>query len=288
MLECESICKNIREILVNEKSIITWVDSIFDNVVNLQTKEHGIITCTKRREVLVPYGILLNNEFCPKNYEIGQKIYLSDKNETNTDSIFININSVNIVDLQLYKCSKNINISELKRILSIFLKNNNLNYCIGEILSRIESLYLEKLHLNYSVDIVENILPLFEKFIEKVKDNKNLKEYNNILGFGVGMTPSSDDFILGMLSVFCFFNNDRSNILKEYIGENLHTTTKISFNMLSNALKDNFPSYIIDFYSQISVDLSCLENILNVFANHGHSSGIDTLYGIYVGLSCLY
>ena len=288
MLKCESICKNIKEILVNKKSIITWVDSIFDNVVNLQTKEHGIITCTKRREVLVPYGILLNNEFCPKNYEIGQKIYLSDKNETNTDSIFININSVNIVDLQLYKCSKNINISELKRILSIFLKNNNLNYCIGEILSRIESLYLEKLHLNYSLDIVENILPLFEKFIEKVKDNKNLKEYNNILGFGVGMTPSSDDFILGMLSVFCFFNNDRSNILKEYIGENLHTTTKISFNMLSNALKDNFPSYIIDFYSQISVDLSCLENILNVFANHGHSSGIDTLYGIYVGLSCLY
>ena len=286
MVQCESICKNIKEILIKNKKIVSKVDSIFNNVVNLQT-DFGLVTCTKKKEVLVPNGVLLNKEFNPCNYELGQTVYLSDSYTDDETNIFVNLDYVNLIDLHLYKNDKIINIDKLKIKIKLFLKKNNLDFCIGEILCNIKDLNLEEMNRNYSIDIIDNVLPLFKEFIEKIKNNKSLCDYENILGFGVGLTPSSDDFVLGMLSVFCFFNNSRYNILNKYIKNYVNTTTKISSNMLKNALDDNYPSHIINFYNQISVNLEHIENVLEVFLSHGHSSGIDALYGIYVGLYCI-
>lgn len=287
MVESKVVCKNIKGIMLKNKKITAHVHSVFENVVNLHTEEYGLITCTRKKEAMVPYGILLSDDFSPESYEIGQTVSISDTYAPESEDIYINVDTVESIDLFLYKNTGNIDVHELLGVLKLYLKDNSPQFCIGELLFGIRELRLEKIPVNYSRDIIDSFLPSFEGFIEKIKCAENMDKYKNILGFGAGLTPSSDDFVLGMLSVFCFFNDIRHTLLKEYILRYAYTTTEISANMLSNAFNDNYPSYIIDFFKKIDVDLKQMEDVLDVFAKHGHSSGIDTTYGIYTGLYCM-
>lgn len=287
MVKSILVCRNIKEIMLRNKEITAHVHSVFENVVNLHTMEYGLITCTRNKGVMVPYGMLLNGDFRPENYKIGQAVSIVSTYTSGNENIYIDVKSVESVDLFLHKNTGNIDVYELVRVLKLYLKYNTPQFCIGEVISEISELCLEKIPVSYSRDIIDSLLPSFKGFIEKIKNAENLAEYRNVLGFGAGLTPSSDDFVLGMLSVFCFFNDIRHTLLKEYILRYIFKTTAISTNMLSNALNDNYPSYIIGFFDKIAVDTGEMEGVLDIFAKHGHSSGIDTLYGIYTGLYCI-
>jgi len=128
--------------------------------------------------------------------------------------------------------------------------------------------------------------------IEKTVSDKQFKILMNsqspdiaiqhLLGLGFGLTPSGDDFTLGVISIF--------NIL----GENTHKIREavmaydypLSKTMLLDALDYHYSEPVYNLIKSLSDGIPTkivLSNLVNV----GHSSGSDILAGVYYSLSSL-
>lgn len=117
--------------------------------------------------------------------------------------------------------------------------------------------------------------------------NKKPQEAGNVLsgllGLGIGLTPSGDDFLCGVLAglrLSGLEDDEFAKALKNGISEHLTDTVDISAAFLSCAL-----------HNQYSLAVNCLggipapEVILDMFSEIGHSSGMDTLCGVLYALS---
>ncbi|MGX4685816.1 DUF2877 domain-containing protein [Vagococcus sp. JNUCC 83] len=107
---------------------------------------------------------------------------------------------------------------------------------------------------------------------------------SKVIGFGQGLTPSGDDFVVGLLAL-----NSRINYLPETVFQTIRYkitekhTTDVSIAYLKSALNQQYSSMIVDVISSLD-DPSKLIKALELLAKMGHSSGIDTIAGIYYGL----
>ncbi|MCB7305991.1 DUF2877 domain-containing protein [Bariatricus massiliensis] len=104
-----------------------------------------------------------------------------------------------------------------------------------------------------------------------------------LLGLGIGLTPSGDDFLCGVLAGLNFTGNHWhpfSRALQSTLRAHLSDTNDISRTFLSCALHSYFSYAVITLPQAASP-----EEILTAFEAIGHSSGIDTLCGIYYGIS---
>ena len=90
-------------------------------------------------------------------------------------------------------------------------------------------------------------------------------ELVSLVGLGIGLTPSGDDFLCGVLAglILC--------------SQWLH---KISPEFLKCALRGHFGQAVMNLSSAASV-----QDILPAFEAIGHSSGIDSLCGIFYAIS---
>jgi succinyl-CoA synthetase alpha subunit len=134
------------------------------------------------------------------------------------------------------------------------------------------------------------------KRIKKLLDNLDSESLedniNSLIGFGIGLTPSGDDFLTGFLSTFNIISTDYTNKIKKKI-TNLITidkvsTTDVSRQMLLVALKGEMREYILSFiHSFLSEDkeriLLDFENVLQI----GSSSGTDLSIGVITAFSLL-
>ena len=102
-----------------------------------------------------------------------------------------------------------------------------------------------------------------------------------LLGLGIGLTPSGDDFLCGLLAARFMAGENCSelkNSITKQIRRSLLRTNKISGEFLRCAAEGQFGE---------AVHLLFSENIcagIEIMKKTGHSSGIDTLCGIVHGL----
>lgn len=111
------------------------------------------------------------------------------------------------------------------------------------------------------------------------KDYQNAAtELSRLLGLGIGLTPSGDDFLCGVLAGLAFTGNAGhpfTHFLKKEIAGRLSDTIDISAAFLSCALEDQY-SLPVNTLGQVPDS----DTILTDFKAIGHSSGTDTLCGI--------
>lgn len=123
--------------------------------------------------------------------------------------------------------------------------------------------------------------------------NKLCNSLSDLIGVGTGLTPSGDDFMTGVLSTFkafpqCF-NSRLISSLPNSICSRRNNTNEISSAFIDCALRGQFSKAIIDLYETVCSDnvqasdigQETLDNLLDSFLDIGHTSGIDTLTGIY-------
>jgi hypothetical protein len=125
----------------------------------------------------------------------------------------------------------------------------------------------------------KNHLTACKAFMQKADYEKATEELISLIGLGVGLTPSGDDFLCGVLAgLILTGNSDQTftSILKERIRANLYNTNDISRTFLRCALSSHFSKPIKDLVFPASA-----QNILASFKAVGHSSGFDSLCGIY-------
>ncbi len=115
----------------------------------------------------------------------------------------------------------------------------------------------------------------------------------SLTGLGPGLTPSGDDFLIGLLSALWFFKGIRPaesllQALRPEIRLRLGGTTPVSAAFLGEAAEGRFGERICGFWTGIgqgSWDQALQD--LTAVARTGHSSGTDTLGGMIFGLVLL-
>lgn len=108
------------------------------------------------------------------------------------------------------------------------------------------------------------------------------------IGRGQGLTPSGDDFLVGLLSIekgFSILDNQFENTIDSLISTE-KLTTDISEAYLQAALKGRFSTSMNQLIEALAGkrNREGLASILTKIIKNGHTSGIDTLSGILVGL----
>lgn len=109
-----------------------------------------------------------------------------------------------------------------------------------------------------------------------------------LIGLGIGLTPSGDDFLCGFLAglrmsssvssqILTVKSDNFRQILEKKICSHLNRTNEISAAFLHCAALGQFS---IPIHLLLSSEITA-EQIYQAFSGIGHSSGIDTLCGIY-------
>jgi len=109
------------------------------------------------------------------------------------------------------------------------------------------------------------------------------KDLAGLIGLGIGLTPSGDDFLCGVLAGLILRGEENHPFtlsLRREITSRRFDTNDISRAFLDCSLEHHFSLAVNSL-----ADLPSAERILNVFSAIGHSSGIDTLCGVAYGLS---
>jgi len=133
-----------------------------------------------------------------------------------------------------------------------------------------------------------------DKTTMQTKQVKLCETLSNLIGVGTGLTPSGDDFITGILSTFAAFPDCFDYELVKCLRSKLHNkrdnTNEISRAFLGCALNGHYSKPVIELYKSIcsagnpsteQVSQETLTRLLNSFCEIGHTSGIDTLAGIF-------
>lgn len=104
-----------------------------------------------------------------------------------------------------------------------------------------------------------------------------------LIGLGIGLTPSGDDFLCGVLAGLILRGKENHPFalsLRREITSRRFDTNDISRAFLDCSVQCHFSPAVNSL-----ADLPSAEGILKVFSAIGHSSGIDTLCGVAYGLS---
>ena len=136
------------------------------------------------------------------------------------------------------------------------------------------------------------ILVAARKYLSKTRTYLLQRHWNEashtlcrLIGLGLGLTPSGDDFLCGVLAglhLCGLLSHPFYPALSSQIQVHLTDTNDISAAFLHCALQGQFSLAVNRLPSMISAS-----QILSVFREIGHSSGTDTLCGIYYVLSTL-
>jgi hypothetical protein len=116
---------------------------------------------------------------------------------------------------------------------------------------------------------------------------RNIKR---LVGFGKGLTPSGDDFLLGLIASLYLINDPRLDYLvskiKEIIASEREKTTFLSAKFLEYASQGRFSESILNLLEAIlTKNPAATEEAVKKCLDFGASSGRDTLFGIASGLS---
>lgn len=105
-----------------------------------------------------------------------------------------------------------------------------------------------------------------------------------LIGAGSGLTPSGDDFLLGMLFALKATRHRRVDDLAAAITALLDRTTTISRAMLYYGCRGQFGEQLLALTTPTNISLN--HRLLRV-AEYGHSSGHDMLTGLFFTLRAL-
>jgi len=255
------------------------INSIFDHVINIETDKNLGLAITDQSVILAPYHIRLqNNKFNKiKNYINKKSTIIIKKNKIIFDDKVINYRNKQIYNgiIENNYYNKDILIKNTEQVLKNFAKRGSLDNTI----------------LNYKKMITKNVTisnPLQKHFYTILKEIINGKKTaNDLLGLGIGLTPTSDDFIVGYLSaVESGLCEDKYRFRDVLTTKGIfNKTTKVSALHLKGVLEYRYNAKLVELYKNIDDSGIIYINNAKELIEIGSTSGVDMLSGIYFALT---
>lgn len=273
------------------------VHSVYKNVINISVEGHIV---SIQADILPKTPFSLTVYSCPILFQ-ELEIHKGDevdfqKSQFSIGSYIFNVDSTNIWDAQLTRrfCvnreSSKREIETLSKNLAIYGKNDGLG--------KLPWFFLEtspddefKQNMNHVVSIA---LPLVQNLLRNAGEGRidvSAVKGASLIGLGPGLTPSGDDFLIGLLSVLLSTKDNKAVVqqfaecLKSEVIKNVNKTTFLSRELLLCGCRGDFSEPFHYFYdSLITNDAKQILSSSIDFINTGHTSGTDALSGILFGL----
>lgn len=255
--------------------------NIFDHVVNIRTSKDKGFALVDTKVVDAPYHLKLADvtfQNIHRKLRNNSKITLQEDKIT-YDNITVQIDEKGKFNGKIDEIHK-IDKEKIIKLIEIVIDESN------------ELGSLDKSILDYKQILKNyeefNLNPLQKQFYRNLEyiiyKKGNLSE---LLGLGIGLTPTGDDFIVGYLSVVeAGLVDDKLNIRDSlndlYI---FKLTTRVSALNVKGALNHSFNGKIVNLYNNISSDSEYFIKSAKELLKIGSSSGLDTLSGIYFALT---
>lgn len=119
-------------------------------------------------------------------------------------------------------------------------------------------------------------------------------EVGALIGYGAGLTPEGDDYLLGYLAALWPWRGERAvqahrQAVAEAVQRRLHTTTDISRHYLQLAVAGHFSEPVVALLSAFAANAAHVSILPHVDAvlRFGATSGADTLAGMLHGIRTL-
>ncbi len=252
------------------------IHSIFKTSFNVLFKKQ-LLNFSTVGMPLSPHGCVLKKEKIDRVVNAGQPGDLVKFEEevltfyTRGDLFSIDLSQVEDVNLripQLPVSAKSIRQSETFQYLS------QLNFT-------------EEMGLQQEGPVIESFHTL--QAVEKTEEPAIQQAINYLIGRGGGLTPSGDDVLLGFTMVRLAFQPDDFfiNYLKE--GLKQRSTTAVSTAYYEGLFAGYISSLFLAFLNKMTEKEAYLatRQLIDLITLYGHTSGYDTLFGIYLGLQSL-
>ncbi|MGM0445023.1 MAG: DUF2877 domain-containing protein [Bacillota bacterium] len=266
--------------LVKENYGLTGkVNSIFDHVINISTDKYKGFAITDQSVIMAPYHIKVTNSNFKKiknQIDNNSSIVIEEK-YIKYNNCFIRFNNKTIFNGIINKTVHNKNkiIKSTEKILKNFAKKGSLDRTIINYKSIIDG----------NKQLLSPIQKQFYKILEDIINGK--KNANDLLGLGIGLTPTGDDFIVGYLSaVEAGLIDDKYKFRDVLTTKDIfNKTTKVSALHLKGVLEYRFNAQLVELYKNIdNSDIKYMNNAKKLI-KIGSTSGLDMLSGIYFALT---
>ncbi|MBU5436957.1 DUF2877 domain-containing protein [Tissierella sp. MSJ-40] len=264
------------------------IHSIYSRTINFLDKKKSMYTIGSKNIDNSPFTLRIDSEdinFEDLNLKEGNLLFKVDNNLVIDNKVEINISPKSLLwNPALYgrkDLDKGIITNNIDYFNNLILSNGSYGGCKYFYLKN----YLKE--KNHKPTLIEKELA---RRIEILLDTLNYKvidkdKINSLIGFGVGLTPSGDDFLTGFLSTFNIISTDYTTKIKEKLTDlidiNKISTTDVSKQMLLITLKGEAREYVLNFINSFldgNKDrfLFSFKNLLNI----GSSSGTDLAIGV--------
>ncbi|MGB2782831.1 MAG: DUF2877 domain-containing protein [Atribacterota bacterium] len=289
MLLTKSIASDLNDILTS-KTVDGIVHSVFDHACNIQLEENNLITLISPNLPNYPAAIKLDIAEDRMIRSIGFKTGM--RAAVNKDEIKIPAININILlaDASAWDSSplflppvipKETLHEDLEKIWKLTLKFGKMEG-VASVLDKDEKF---NCWVNFIIDSLKKLPAEI-----KCYNYKMISEItHHLIGFGPGLTPAADDFLLGLIASIYYIGHyfgNRFESLKKITNAMISglagRTTLISEIMLKNGIQARFceplKEMMVALISGTFVDQKCLA-LLNI----GGTSGSDCAAGIVWG-----
>lgn len=274
IMQAESISVELMKLLRDKEAYD--VHSCFESGFNIKVKEF-LCFIGNKQNVLLPYGILLKQQYIPSLLEVldGEKIsfvWNKEKNQLVAEEIIIELEGC-----KYFSSFLNQRPHRISKCYFELLKDNidmNLKTGMGLSLSQLisgENVRRDRLYSSFQSKDKDSIRSALLKWI----------------GYGLGLTPSGDDFLVGILfanTIYPILGQKFLGELEKIVKEEKYTTD-ISTHYFISAFEGCYNDALIDMYQAlITVDKKLVRESIDKVLQFGHTSGRDMMAGILGGL----
>lgn len=307
-MNASSICKKLYKV-IQENSLKGQIHSVFDSSFNVLDQDNQLISFLGPNKPMAPNSIKIAEKisFLDLGLEQGQKLEFYDDfvliKENNTviyydEAALWEKSPILFTDENLTRDSMENVFRKLEK-MGIFILEEGKKNGIVPLLKTLEgSIKGAELLLDDSIAvskkeefIKERFLAFIDSYIKENIDEISLRA-SRIVGYGIGLTPSMDDFLSGImvskiyLSSYLNYDDKKAyGFNKAIIKDIENKTTLVSEKMLmyssvgevNEHVRNLMVSLLTD--SSIEVFYECLKKV----ADFGETSGTDMISGIYIG-----
>lgn len=256
------------------------VHSVFQRVINVETGKGDIFSLSHPRDAYMPFMIQVRerNDFLMEEHLEGKKVCFQN-GRLSIGSLEISLDGIKIKERiqSKYKITESLSES-LEIAKGILQRYGKRGGCLG---------YYGQYE---DMDLME------KELAKRIGSLETEMDFGRLIGFGRGLTPSGDDFSVGLLCAarYIDFKHTEKETVIEKITEELKNTirlsegdtTDVSRQMLKLSLDEEFPGPLMDLCESIITGesaASCRDSMLKLL-NIGSTSGTDMATGVIYAL----
>ncbi len=269
--------------LLEKKQFVGKIEQIFNKAVNIFSNNRIYTLLCSTLDNAPNSCRLLNNDFSTIEFSVGDLIYFSNDKLCIGKRYIVSFSLCQLWRPKTIVFDKNkLNSLEYK---SYLIKQIKLIYqCVND---ENKTLFLYQDDNVFYRSMANTLVNLREKLINGLyqkKDTDIIESINGLVGLGIGLTPSGDDYLCG-LSAFLFLNQHPGNkfksLFEDAVVSNESNTNLLSFMTINQCIQQEYRESTYQLIKSLAEgrESDLYQQIMRII-NIGSSSGCDMLLGI--------